>query len=73
MNDFDFQSLANLGVAGVMLVWFMFRLERILTRSDRTVNLMARALIRLLERHDATAANDLSNELQQVNGKHTDD
>ena len=73
MNDFDLQSFINIGVAGVMLAWFMFRLERILIRSDKTVNLMARALIRLLERHDAKAANDLSNELQQVNGKHTDD
>ena len=73
MNNFDFQSLVNLGLAGVMLAWFMFRLERILSRFDRTVNLMARALIRLLERHDSKAAADLSNELLRVNGKHTDD
>ena len=46
----------------------MFRLERILSRFDKTVQLMARAIIRLLERHDAEAASSLSKALSRTNG-----
>lgn len=71
MNGFDFQPIINMGIAGVMLVWFMLRLERLLTRFDKTVQMMARAIIRLLERDDPKAASDLSKELHRANG--TDD
>ena len=57
----------NAGVAGIILVWFMLRLERILNRFDESVQLMTRAIIRLLERHDADMASDLSKVLSQAN------
>ena len=47
----------------MLLVWFMFRLERILNRFDKTVQLVARAIIRLLEREDPETASDLSKAL----------
>jgi len=46
----------------------MFRLERILNRYDKTLNLMARAIIRQLERHEPEAAAELSRELYSANG-----
>ena len=46
----------------------MFRLERILNRFDKTVALMARAIIRLLEREDPEVACDLSKALFRTNG-----
>ena len=65
----DLTQLLNAGVAGIILLWFMFRLERILTRFDKTVRLMTRAVIRLLERHDEHLATQLSKELYGVNGE----
>lgn len=64
----DLTQFLNAGIAGIILLWFMFRLERILTRFDKTVQLMTRAVIRLLERHDENLATQLSKELYGVNG-----
>ena len=47
----------------------MLRLERILTRLDKSVQVMARAIIRLLERHDPEMASPLSKSLSRVNGE----
>ena len=44
------------------------RLERILGKFDNTMQLMTRAIIRLLERHDADMATQLSKELYMANG-----
>ena len=54
--EIDLTPFLNAGIPGVLLVWLMFRLERILTRFDRTVQLVARAIIRLLERADPEEA-----------------
>lgn len=64
----DLIQFINIGIAGVILLWFMFRLERILVRFDKTVFLMARATLRLLEQRDSDMAIDLSKELHRVNG-----
>ncbi len=64
----DLIQFINVGIAGVILLWFMFRLERILVRFDKTVFLMARATLRLLEQRDSDMAIDLSKELHRVNG-----
>ena len=64
----DLIQFINVGIAGVILLWFMFRLERILVRFDKTVFLMARATLRLLEQRDSDMAIDLSKELHSVNG-----
>ena len=69
--EIDLTPLLNAGVPGVLLVWFMFRLERILSRFDKTVQLVARAIIRLLERTDPAGASALSKALHQVNGDDT--
>ena len=66
--EIDLTQLLNAGVPGVLLVWFMFRLERILTRFDKTVELAARAVIRLLERTDPEEATALSKALHRVDG-----
>ena len=63
----DLTPFLNAGVAGIILVWFMLRLERILNRFDKSVQLMTRAIIRLLERHDPDMASDLSKVLSQAN------
>ena len=68
----DITPVINAGIAGIVLLWFMFRLERILNRLDKTVQLMARATIRLLERHDPEMASRLSKALSRANGKHDD-
>lgn len=47
----------------IILLWFMFRLERVLNRLIREINLNSRATLRLLERKDRHAATDLSKEL----------
>ncbi len=65
----DITPFLNAGIPGILLAWFMFRLERILDRFDRTVQLMARALIRLLEREDSELASRLSRSLSDVNGE----
>lgn len=64
----DLTQFLNAGIAGIILLWFMFRLERILNRFDKTVQLMTRAMIRLLERQDEYLATQLSKELYGVNG-----
>jgi hypothetical protein len=67
--EIDLSPFVNAGVAGMILVWFMFRLERILTRFDKSVQLMTRAIIRLLERHDSDMASSLSQSLSEANGE----
>ena len=67
--EIDLSPFENAGVAGMILVWFMFRLERILTRFDKSVQLMTRAIIRLLERHDPDMASSLSKALSEANGE----
>ena len=66
--EIDLTPFLNAGIPGVLLVWFMFRLERILSRFDKTVQLVARAVIRLLERADPEEASALSKALHRVNG-----
>ncbi len=68
----DLLQFINVGVAGVLLLWFMFRLERLLVRLDKTINLMARATLRMLDRRDAGMASDLSKELYRVDGNEGD-
>ena len=58
----------NAGIPSFLLLWFMLRLERILNRYDKTLNLMARAIIRQLERHEPEAASELNRELYLTNG-----
>lgn len=67
--EIDLTPFLNLGVPGILLVWFMFRLERILRRFDKTVQLVARAIIRLLERTDPDQASAMSKALHRVNGE----
>lgn len=66
--EIDLTPFLNAGVSGIMLLWFMFRLERILNRFEKSVQLMARAIIRLLERHYPEAASALSKALSSSNG-----
>ena len=66
--EIDLTPFLNAGIPGILLLWFMLRLERILNRFDKTVQLMARAIIRLLEREDPEAATDLSKTLSRANG-----
>ena len=66
--EIDLTPYLNAGIPGIILAWFMFRLERILNRFDKTVALMARAIIRLLEREDPELASDLSKALSRTNG-----
>ena len=68
----DLVQFINIGLAGVLLMWFMFRLERLLTRLDKTIFLMARATLRMLDRQDADMAKDLSKELYRVSGSEDD-
>ena len=67
--EIDVTRILDAGVTGVLLVWFMFRLERILVRFDKTVQLAARAVIRLLERNDPEEASALSKALHRANGE----
>ena len=57
----------NAGIPGFLLLWFMLRLGRILNRYDKTLNLVARATIRQLGRHEHEAASELSRELYSTN------
>lgn len=66
--EIDLTPFLNAGIPGVLLVWFMFRLERILSRFDKTVQLVARAIIRLVERADPEEASTLSKSLYRTNG-----
>jgi hypothetical protein len=67
--EIDVTPFVNAGIPGVLLVWFMFRLERILGRFDKTVQLVARATIRQLERTDPEEASTLSKALYRANGE----
>ena len=64
----DLIQFINIGLAGVLLMWFMFRLERMLVRLDKTLQLMARATLRMLDRRDPKTATELSKELYRVSG-----
>ncbi len=64
--DIDPAPFVNVGVTGAILLWFMLRLERILNRFERTVHLMSRAVIRLLERRDPELASGLSKALSRT-------
>ena len=64
----DLIQFINIGLAGVLLMWFMFRLERMLVRLDKTLQLMACATFRMLDRRDPMTATDLSKELYRVSG-----
>ena len=66
--ELDLTPFINAGISGAMLLWFMFRLERILVRFEKSVQLMARAVIRLLERRDPEEASNLSKVLSKTNG-----
>ena len=66
--DADPTPFINAGIPGFLLLWFMLRLERILNRYDKTLNLMARAIIRQLERQEPEAASELNRELYLTNG-----
>ncbi|GEM_PF-1675086 len=66
--DIDLTPFLNAGIPGLLLAWFMFRLERILSRFDKAVQLMARATIRLLERADPEEASSLSKALYREDG-----
>ena len=66
--EIDLTPFINAGISGAMLLWFMFRLERILVRFEKSVQLMARAVIRLLERRDPEEASNLSKALSKTNG-----
>ena len=68
----DLIQFINIGLAGILLLWFMFRLERMLTRLDKTLQLMARATLRMLDRRDSEMATDLSKELYRVSGNEDD-
>ncbi len=67
--EIDIARILDAGVPGILLLWFMFRLERILGRFDKTVQLVARAIIRLLERADPDEASALSKALYHANGE----
>ncbi len=64
----DLIQFINIGLAGVLLMWFMFRLERMLVRLEKTLQLMARATLRMLDRRDPEGATELSKELYRVSG-----
>ncbi len=68
----DLIQFINIGLAGILLLWFMFRLERMLVRLDKTLHLMARATLRMLDRSDADMATNLSKELYRVSGSEDD-
>ncbi|MDA1347621.1 MAG: hypothetical protein O3A47_01955 [Chloroflexi bacterium] len=67
--EIDLTPFLNAGIPGVLLLWFMFRLERLLSRFDKTVQLLARAVIRLLEREHPDMASGLSKSLSHSNGE----
>ena len=68
----DLIQFINIGLAGVLLMWFMFRLERMLVRLEKTLQLMARATLRMLDRRDPEVATDLSKELYRVSSNEDD-
>ena len=66
--ELDLTPFLNAGIPGVLLLWFMFRLERLLNRFDKTVQLVASAVIRLLEREYPEMASALSKSISHTNG-----
>ena len=66
--NIEVEPFTNAGIPGTLLVWFMFRLERVLNRFDKTVELVARAIIQLLERTDPEEASELSKALHRADG-----
>ena len=64
--EIDVTPFLNLGIPGILLLRFMLRLERILNRLDKSVQLMTRAIIRLLERDDPDMATSLSQRRGEV-------
>ena len=64
--DIDPAPFINAGVPGAILLWFMLRLERILNRFERTVQLMSRVVIRMLERRDPDMASGLSKAISRT-------
>ena len=67
--EIDITPFLSTGIPGILLLWFMLRLERILNRFDKTVQLITRAIIRLLEREDPEMASGLSKALSHANGE----
>ncbi len=68
MEGIDLTPFVNAGVPGLVLLWFMFRMEKVLRRFEKTINLIARTMLRQLETHNPTEASRLSKELYGVNG-----
>ena len=67
----EFQLLAPLiqaGPVGVMLLWFMFRLEKHIKRSNKVQMLLVMAVLRRLEKENPSAASDLMTEYAKLNG-----
>ena len=67
--EIDLTPFLNAGIPGILLLWFMLRLERTLNRFDKSLQLLTRALIRLLEGDDPQAATTLSKSLSRANGE----
>ena len=67
--EIDLTPFLNAGIPGILLLWFMLRLERILSRFDKSVQLMTRAILRLLEHEDPDIATSLSKALSRANGE----
>lgn len=66
--EIDLTPFLNAGIPGILLLWFMLRLERLLSRFDKSVQLMTRAILRLLERENPEMATELSKALSRANG-----
>ena len=69
--EIDLSPFLNAGIAGIVLVWFMFRLERILSRLEESLQLMARAIIRLAARRESEIAADLSSAISRSRTEHS--
>ena len=67
--EIDLTPFLNAGIPGILLLWFMLRLERLLSRFDKSVQLMTRAILRLLERENPEMATELSKALSRANGE----
>ena len=63
--EIDLSPFLNAGIAGIVLVWFMLRLECILSRLDESLQLMAQAIIRLAARRESEMAAELSSAISR--------
>ena len=63
--EIDLSPFLNAGIASIVLVWFMLRLERILSRLDESLQLMGRAIIHLAARRESEIAADLSSAISR--------